>query len=116
MHYGMAIESVIDTAHDICEQLNITNPPVAYLDSQMIHGSNGMMICAALLRLSANLEQIHEDLERIGWHLEGKDADKIIKDRAWIIGCQRQEYEKRREERTKKGTSETENPENPHRS
>lgn len=114
MHYGMAIESVIDTAHDICEQLNITNPPVAYSDNQMIHGSNGMMICAALLRLSANLEQIHEDLERIVCHLEGKDADKIIEDRAWLIGCLRQEYEKRREERTKKRTSEAENPEIPH--
>lgn len=65
MNYDNAMQSVIDTAQDLGKLVQMANSPISYDSPRTIDTQNCLLIVAAMLRLSANLETLHDDLERL---------------------------------------------------
>lgn len=77
MNYDNAMQSVIDTAQDLGKLVQMANSPISYDSPRMIDTQNSLLIVAAMLRLSANLETLHDDLERLEEYEKRKGATSL---------------------------------------
>lgn len=76
MNYDNAMQSVIDTAKDLGKLVQTVNS-FSYSASRRIDTGDCLMIVAAMLRLSANLETLHDDLKQLEEYEKRKGATSL---------------------------------------